>query len=118
MDAPVARAVLAADLVLLVRLDTQVEQATEQLTRLLPLQSLRASAVSPALRSVRAANYAGALGDPAPFDNHRQVYRTPSLYPIQYESAGKRRDSVFCREGSVDLRRALIDLGRGPRRGA
>ena len=35
------------------------------------------------------------------------------LNPIQYESAGKRRDSVISREGSVELRRALIDLGVG-----
>ena len=62
---------------------------------------------------VRAGNYGGALGDPARFDNHRQIYRTAGLNPIQYESAGKRRDSVISREGSVELRRALIDLGIG-----
>ena len=53
------------------------------------------------------------MGDPARFDNHRQVYRSAGLNPIQYESAGKRRDSVISREGSVELRRALIDLGVG-----
>ncbi len=62
---------------------------------------------------VRAGNYGGALGDPARFDNHRQVYRTAGLNPIQYESAGKRRDSVIRREGSVELRRALTGLGIG-----
>jgi transposase len=62
---------------------------------------------------VRVGNYAGALGDPARFDNPRQVYRSAGLNPIQYESAGKRRDSVISREGSVELRRALIDLGVG-----
>jgi hypothetical protein len=36
------------------------------------------------------------------------------LNPIQYESAGRRRDSVISREGSLELRRALIDLGLGP----
>lgn len=36
-----------------------------------------------------AGNYGGALGDPTRFDNHRQVYRTAGLNPIQYESAGK-----------------------------
>lgn len=48
----------------------------------------------------------GALGDPTLFDNPRQVYRTAGLNPRQYESAGKRRDSVISREGSVELRRA------------
>jgi len=32
---------------------------------------------------------------------------------MQYESAGKRRDGRISREGSVALRRALIDLGIG-----
>ncbi len=32
---------------------------------------------------------------------------------MQYESAGKRRDGSISREGSVALRRALIDLGIG-----
>ena len=32
---------------------------------------------------------------------------------MQYESAGKRRDGSISREGSVELRRALIDLGIG-----
>ena len=32
---------------------------------------------------------------------------------MQYESAGKRRDGSISREGSVALRRALIDLGMG-----
>jgi transposase len=32
---------------------------------------------------------------------------------MQYESAGKRRDGAISREGSVALRRALIDLGVG-----
>ena len=32
---------------------------------------------------------------------------------MQYESAGKRRDGKISREGSVALRRALIDLGMG-----
>ena len=33
--------------------------------------------------------------------------------PMQYESAGRRRDGSISREGSVELRRALIDLGIG-----
>ena len=32
---------------------------------------------------------------------------------MQYESAGKRRDGKISREGSVALRRALMDLGMG-----
>jgi transposase len=112
-DSAVARAVLAADLALLLDLDTQVDQATEQLARLLPQSPFAPLLTVPGWAAVRAGNYGGALGDPARFDNHRQIYRTAGLNPIQYESAGKRRDSVISREGSVELRRALIDLGVG-----
>jgi transposase len=112
-DAAVARAVLAADLALLSDLDTQVDQATDQLTRILPSTPFAPLLSVPGWAAVRAGNYGGALGDPTRFDNHRQVYRTAGLNPIQYESAGKRRDSVISREGSVELRRALIDLGMG-----
>ena len=43
----------------------------------------------------------------------RQLYRASGLSPAQYESAGRRRDGAISREGSVQLRRALIDLGIG-----
>ena len=112
-DAAVARAVLAADLALLGDLDAQVAQATEQLARLLPSSPFAPLLTVPGWGVVRAGNYAGALGDPARFNHHRQIYRTAGLNPIQYESAGKRHDSVISREGSVELRRALIDLGVG-----
>lgn len=112
-DAPVARAVLAADLALLADLESQIEQATAQLARLVPLSPFAPMLTVPGSGSVRVGNYGGALGDPTRFDNHRQIYRTAGLNPIQYESAGKRRDSVISREGSVELRRALIDLGMG-----
>lgn len=112
-DAAVARAVLAADLALLVDLDAQVDQASDQLAQILPSTPFTPLLSVPGWAAIRAGNYGGALGDPARFDNHRQVYRTAGLNPIQYESAGKRRDSVISREGSVELRRALIDLGVG-----
>ena len=111
--AAVARAVLTADLALLADLDTQIDAATAELTRLVPLSPFRTLPTVTGWGAVRAGNYGGALGDPTRFSNPRQVYRTAGLNPIQYESAGKRRDSVISREGSVELRRALIDLGVG-----
>ncbi len=112
-DAQVARQVLAADLALLADLDAQVSGAEAQLARLLPLSPFRSLTSVPGWGVVRAGNYAGALGDPARFSNPRQVYRSAGLNPIQYESAGKRHDTRISREGSVELRRALIDLGMG-----
>lgn len=112
-DAAVARAVLTADLALLADLDAQIDAATTELARLVPRSPFGTLLTVPGWGAVRAGNYGGALGDPARFPSSRQVYRTAGLNPIQYESAGKRRDSVISREGSVELRRALIDLGIG-----
>jgi transposase len=112
-EASVARAVLAADLALLADLDDQIEHVTEQLTQLVPASPFAPLLTVPSWAAVRVGTYGGALGDPSRFDNHRQVYRTAGLNPIQHESASKRRDSQISREGSVELRRALIDLGMG-----
>ena len=112
-DAAVARAVLRADLALLADLDSQIDAAAAQLTRLVAVSPFAPLLSVKGWGPVRAGNYGGALGDPTRFSTSRQVYRTAGLNPIQYESAGKRRDSVISREGSVELRRALIDLGIG-----
>jgi transposase len=112
-DAPVARAVLRADLALLRDLDGQIDAAAAELDRLVPLSPFATLTTVPGWGPVRVGSYGGALGDPTRFDNARQVYRSAGLNPIQYESAGKRRDHSISREGSVELRRALIDLGVG-----
>jgi len=62
---------------------------------------------------VRAGAYAAGVGDPARWPSHRQIYRAAGLNPSQYESSGRRRDGGISREGSVTLRRTLIDLGMG-----
>jgi transposase len=112
-QAAAARLVLAADLRLLDDLDAQVGQAEAELARLLPASPYRTLTTVPGWGVVRAANYGAALGDPTRWPGPRQVYRAAGLSPMQYESAGKRRDGAVSREGSVQLRRALIDLGLG-----
>ena len=62
---------------------------------------------------MRAAQYGAALGARSRWPSARQVYRASGLTPVQYESAGRRRDGGISREGSVQLRRSLIDLGMG-----
>jgi transposase len=112
-DAPIAREVLRADLMLLANLDAQIDAATAELARLVPLSPFATLTTVPGWGPVRVGSYGGALGDPTRFGNARQIYRSAGLNPTQYESAGKRRDSTISREGSVELRRALIDLGMG-----
>lgn len=113
LDADVARQVLAADLVLLADLDAQVAAAEAAMATLLPGSPFATLTSVPGWGVVRAGNYAGAVGDPARWPGYRQIYRASGLSPAQYESAGKRRDGSISREGSVELRRALIDLGLG-----
>jgi transposase len=113
IDAAVARQILAADLALLRDVDAQVATAEAELARLLPDSPLRTLTSVPGWGTVRAANYGAALGDPDRWPGPRQIYRAAGLSPTQYESAGRRRDGGISREGSVELRRALIDLGIG-----
>lgn len=112
-DAVIARQILAADLVLLADLDDQIQAAETALGTLLPRSPYATLTSVPGWAVVRAANYAAALGDPQRWPGPRQIYRASGLSPMQYESAHKRRDGGISREGSVALRRALIDLGIG-----
>lgn len=112
-DAAVARQVLATDLVLLAQLDDQIAQADCAMAALLPSSPFATLTSVSGWGVVRAGNYAAAVGNPHRWPGPRQLYRASGLSPMQYESAGKRRDGAISREGSVELRRALIDLGIG-----
>ena len=111
--AAVARQVLRADLALLRDLDAQIAAADAELAAVLPRTPFLPLLTVPGWGVVRAAKYGAAVGDPSRWPSPRQLYRAAGLSPAQYESAGKRRDGHISREGSVELRRALIDLGVG-----
>jgi transposase len=111
--AATARQILAADLSLLASLDEQVQVAEATIATLLPQTPFAPLLTVPGWAAVRASNYAAAVGDLDRWPGAPQLYRAAGLSPIQYESAGRRRDSSISREGSVSLRRALIDLGIG-----
>ena len=112
-EAAVARQVLADDLGLLAELDAQIGAAEAEMAKLLPDTPFAALITVPGWGTIRAGNYGAAVGDPGRWPGARQLYRASGLSPAQYESAGKRRDGSISREGSVALRRALIDLGIG-----
>ncbi|WP_374159865.1 IS110 family transposase [Mycobacterium sp. G7A2] len=112
-DAVIARRILANDLALLADLDDQIQGAETALALLLPRSPYETLTTVPGWGVVRVSNYAAALGDPQRWPGPRQIYRAAGLSPMQYESAHKRRDGAISREGSVALRRALIDLGIG-----
>jgi transposase len=104
---------VANDLQMLQVLDRQVSAAEDELGVLLPATPFAVLATVPGWATIRASGYGAAVGDPARWPGPGQIYRASGLSPMQYESAGKRRDGRISREGSVTLRRALIDLGIG-----
>lgn len=112
-DAAAARQIVATDLQMLNVLDQQVIQAETHLSMLLPLTPFAVLTTARGWATVRASAYGAAVGDPDQWPGPRQLYRASGLSPMQYESAGKRRDGTISREGSVELRRALIGLGMG-----
>ena len=112
-EASVARQVLAADLALLEDLDAQIGQAQTRIAALLPATEYAVLTSVPGWGSIRAASYAAALGPISRWPAAAKIYRAAGLTPAQYESAGRRRDGGISREGSVPLRRALLDLGIG-----
>jgi transposase len=112
-DAEVACQIVANDAQMLTVFDQQVATAEDHLAGLLPRTPFAILTTVPGWAVVRASAYGATVGDPARWPGPRQIYRAAGLSPMQYESAGKRRDGSISREGSVELRRALIDLGIG-----
>lgn len=112
-EAAVAREVLAADLQLLADLDVQVTDAESRIDALIPATRYAVLTSGPGWRTARVSAYAAAVGEPTRWAGHAQIYRAAGLNPSQYESSGRRRDGKISREGSVELRRALLDLGVG-----
>jgi len=109
-----ASAVLAVDVVLLETIQTEVEHAEGTLGAMLDQTPAGVLTTLPGIGVVRASNYGAALGDPHRFVNAAAAYRFSGLVPTDYESAGRRRSGQhISREGSVELREAIIELGRG-----
>jgi transposase len=109
---------LAADVSLLARLDREISWAEDELAAVLPKTPARILTTLPLVGTVRASNYGGAIGDVSRFRNAGQVYRLSGLVPKLYESAGKTRTGArISREGKVELREAIIDLGNALRQG-
>jgi len=112
-DGAVAQTMVATDLQMLKLLDQHVDAAENHLKALLPTTPFAPLITVPGWGVVRASGYGAGVGDPSRWPGPAQIYRASGLSPMQYESAGKRRDGRISREGNVALRRALIDLGIG-----
>jgi transposase len=106
--------VLAADLALLASLEAGIVAAETALDEVLADTPAGILTSLPGVAVVRASNYGACIGDPARFPNAAAAYRAAGLVPTLYQSAGRSRPRQhISREGSVELRQAIIELGRG-----
>jgi transposase len=106
--------VLAADTALLAALETQILATETALAEVLADTPAAVLTSLPGVAVVRASNYGAAIGDPARFANAAGAYRAAGLVPTMYSSAKRARPGQhISREGSVELRSAVIELGRG-----
>ena len=110
---PVA-ALLAADVALLDAIDLEINRAEAALAEVLAATPAQVLTSLPGIGIVRASTYGAAIGDPHRFPNAAAAYRASGLVPAEHSSAGRSRGGQhISREGSVELRTAIIELGRG-----
>ncbi|HTT90379.1 MAG TPA: transposase [Acidimicrobiales bacterium] len=107
--------VLEADVALLGTTEAELARAEAALAELLPQTPAKVLTSLPGVGVVRASAYGAGIGDPWRFRDASAAYRASGLVPTQYESAGRRRrrGQHISREGSVILREAIIELGKG-----
>lgn len=91
----------------------ELEHADALLDQLLQATPARVLTSLPGVAGIRAAAYAAALGEVGRFPSAEHAYRASGLVPSQYDSAGSSRRGGIGREGSADLRHAIIEIGRG-----
>lgn len=108
---------VARDLALLEAIEAEIGECEHQLGVLLPDTPFAVLTSIPGVAVVSASAYGAALGDPWRFRNADSAYRYSGLSPTRDESSGKRLGKErISREGSVELRHAVITLGRGVRK--
>jgi transposase len=106
--------VLAADVTLLGTLEAEIVVAEATLADVLADTPAGVLTSLPGVAVVRASNYGAGIGEPSRFPNAAAAYRASGLVPALYESAKRSRPGQhISREGSVELRQAIIELGRG-----
>ncbi|MGH2688279.1 MAG: IS110 family transposase [Actinomycetota bacterium] len=115
--AKVHAGVLRQDVDLLARLDGEIAKVEEAMADVLAHTPAAILLSLPRVRTVRASMYGAALGDPSRFSSAAQVYRFSGLVPRLYESAGRSRSGGISREGKVELREAICELGKALRQG-
>jgi len=112
-----AQQFVARDMALLEATEAEIAECDRQLAEILPATPAGILTSIPGVAVTTASYYGAALGDPHRFRNVEAAYRYSGLSPTSHESSGKRSGQpTISREGSVELRYAIITLGRGVRK--
>ncbi len=106
--------VLKADLAIYDKVRAEIDRAESELAAVIADTPAGVLTTLPGVGIARASAYGGALGDPWRFTSAGSAWRYSGLVPVEYESAGKRRPGTrISREGSIPLREAILELGKG-----
>lgn len=108
-----AQQILSREVAALDRLYEELAVADHQLARLIDQTPAAVLRTIPGVGILTASYYGAALGDPSRFANAAAAYRYSGLSPSSHDSAGRSRQPRISREGSVELRQAILTLGHG-----
>ena len=105
---------LAADLAMFITVEAEILRCERELAALIAATPAGVLTSIPGVGVVRASAYGAALGDHTRFTNADAAYAFAGLSPASYESAGRVRPVVgITKSGSVTLRQAILELGKG-----
>lgn len=108
------RRALQADLVVYDKIRAEITKAETELAAVIDDTPAGVLTSLPGVGVARASAYGAALGDPWKFSSEASAWRYSGLVPVEHESAGTRRPGMrISREGSVTLREAILEIGKG-----
>lgn len=108
-----AQQILGREVAALDVLYQELAVCDHQLGRLIEQTPASVLCTIPGVGILTASYYGAALGDPSRFANAAAAYRYSGLSPSSHDSAGRSRPPRISREGSVELRQAILTLGQG-----
>jgi transposase len=108
------RKALQADLVVYDKIRAEITKAETELAAVIDDTPAGVLTSLPGVGIARASAYGAALGDPWKFSSEASAWRYSGLVPVEHESAGTRRPGMrISREGSITLREAILEIGKG-----
>lgn len=106
--------VLQADLAIYDKLCAEITRAETELEKVIGDTPAGVLTSLPGVAVSRASAYGAALGDPWRFTSAASAWRYSGLVPVEHDSAGTKRPGMrISREGSVLLREAVLEIGKG-----